>query len=1109
MTMRLPVLLFLLCLPPGTTLAQEAFLVENGQPRARIIIAEAPPRTVRLAAQELQDQVAKISGVKLPIVTQPDDRSTRIFVGRSPYTDALKLTPVDLKYGAYRIVSGGDWLALLGDDSDFVPIEPWAKNNDGVASGWLQREWDKITGAQWGVPNGGMYKNRIRLPGTIGKPEGATTAKNETLDLWGFDERGSFNAVCGYLRSLGMRWYLPGELGEMVPSLKTLPLPNIDQTVQPDFPVRRFNVRFGTNGYDTALWAMHLGLRDPNGLQVAHGMDRMTHRDEILAAHPEWFALYGGKRQTQPGQRLNQLCYSNEELFQETVKYARAQFDHYDLESVSIMPPDGYTSICQCDLCKGKDTPDRADRGHLSDYVWDFVNRVAKEVGKTHPAKKILCCAYGSYTLPPLKIDQLEPNVLVCIVGGRRPVNKWVGLSKGDGDSAPAALRAAWLKKTVNPILIFENYPFTDRGWYLPSYVPHAFGDTVNATKGISQGEDIWLSMRQDFDKVAIGYNHFPVYFTARMYWGGKEADVDAMFREYCHLFYGPAEQEMLEFFTFCEANWQDMEEDKAKADRALDLFAIAKKAAIGDPVCAKRIALIDDYLKGLRNKSTQLGQKRGPVPALRLVGDAPGIVIDGKLDDAYWQRCPVAATGKLRELQTGRQPVYGTSIKSGWWGGNLYFAIECDEPSGEKPNNTSTNEDDSALWYGDVVEILLETESHSYYQIAISPSGVLTDLDRGAGKSLGFGWDSQAEVVTNIADGRWTIEIRIPVTEDENDPLHQIIGRKPIPSLPWHLNVCRQRIRENGTELSAFSPTGVGNFHDVMKFAHFYDGKSTKFEAATLENDFLEDFRTASDLAFRSRHAEALPLFTSLAERKDATEFQKAAVLELAAASARSLKDAPLADELAARIPVEAVRKTVEMLNRLAQRKAGEVTTQFGTEDIGAWPFWKAGDGYFARGRAYSESGEGTKAEADLLRALDHLTDEKVLIDVWMALGTNRENNLRDPGKAIDAYANITAMTRYNGSATYYRAVQLAVKLLAEKGRFDEAAATLDKIKFDGLRGTWRGTMLITRGQLLATAGRKDDAIAVYQAMLVDPAVEEVHRKAAREALGALGKAE
>ena len=44
-------------------------------------------------------------------------------------------------------------------------------------------------------------------------------------------------------------------------------------------------------------------------------------------------------------------------------------------------------------------------------------NRVAKEVGMTHPHAKVLNCAYGVYTLPPLKIDKLEPNVLVGIVG--------------------------------------------------------------------------------------------------------------------------------------------------------------------------------------------------------------------------------------------------------------------------------------------------------------------------------------------------------------------------------------------------------------------------------------------------------------------------------------------------------------------------------------------------------------------------------------------------------------------------------------------------------------------------------------------------------------------
>ena len=29
-------------------------------------------------------------------------------------------------------------------------------------------------------------------------------------------------------------------------------------------------------------------------------------------------------------------------------------------------------------------------------------------------------------------------------------------------------------------------------------------------------------------------------------------------------------------------------------------------------------------------------------------------------------------------------------------------------------------------MWYGDAVEIVLETESHSYYQIAVNPAGAL-----------------------------------------------------------------------------------------------------------------------------------------------------------------------------------------------------------------------------------------------------------------------------------------------------------------------------------------------------------------------------------------------
>ena len=810
----------LLCILCGHLCAADTFIVEDGQARAQIIIAQEPPRTTRLAARELQTYVEKLSGAKLPIATEPSgDVPVKVYVGRSPYTDRLNVTPDGLKYGAYRIVSGDDWLALIGDDSDFTPIEPWPRSNTDWVSGRVHEEWDRISGANWGNPMSQLRKHYSGRAQDFGKPVVEPAEEGDTIQVWDFDERGSFNAVCGFLRSLGVRWYLPGELGEVVPSLKTIPLPKVAETVRPDFAGRRINFRFGVHGRDTALWAMRLGLRDPYGLQIAHGMATMTDRKEILGSHPEWFALYGGKRHTQIEVKNNQLCYSNEELLRETVRYVRALFDHYRFDVVSVMPPDGYVAICQCPLCEGKDTPGRDYRGLLSDYVWDFVNRVAKEVRKTHPDRMVSCCAYGTYTLPPLGIDRLESNVLVCIVGGRRPTS-----NKPEQQEEVRRLREAWLPKTDNPIMVFENYPFTDRGFYLPAFVPHALGESINATKGISQGEDIWLSVGQDFDKVAIGFNHFLVYFTARMYWGGKEQDVDAMFREYCRLFYGPAAEQMRNFLEYCEANWQDMEKDKTKVDAALGLFVAAQQKAGSDSVYARRVALIDDYLKGLRAKREQLTKQRGPVPTLRLVGEAAGrIVIDGKLDDAAWEKCPVSATGGLRELQSGRQPVFGASFKAAWSGGNLYFAIRCDETPGEKLNIGTTKRDDAALWYGDAVEVLLETESHSYYQIAVSPSGALVDLDRGAAKAAWYGWDSQAEVATHVGEKEWTVEVRIPVVDDATDPLHQVVGRRPTDGLLWYFNVCRQRVRDNGTELSAFSPTGKEGFHDAMKFAKLY----------------------------------------------------------------------------------------------------------------------------------------------------------------------------------------------------------------------------------------------------------------------------------------------
>ncbi|MCB1234245.1 MAG: DUF4838 domain-containing protein, partial [Verrucomicrobiae bacterium] len=747
--------------------------------------------------------------------------------------------------------------------------------------------------------------------------------------------------------------------------------------------------------------------------------------------------------------------------------------------------------------CEGKDTPDTHPRGLLSDYVWDFVNRVAKEVGKTHPDKKILCCAYGVYTQPPLKIEKLEPNVQVCIVGGRRPT-----ADKPEERGEIRQLRAGWRAKTSNPLLIFENYPFTDRGWYLPAYLPHTIGESINATKGSSQGEDIWLSVRQDFDTVGIGFNHFQVWFTARMYWGGPEQDVDALFDEYCRLFYGPASPEMKAFFTDCEANWREMEKEKEKADRCLELFAAARAKTAAESVYGRRLALIDDFLKGLRNKSEQLGRKRGPVPVTRLVGDAKDIVVDGKLDDAYWQNCPVAAAGKLRELQTGRPPIYGTSFKAGWAGDSVYFAIRCDERPGEALNIGTEKDDDAALWYGDAIEILLETESHSYYQIAVSPTGAVVDMDW-RGKKRDLGWDSQAEAATQIADDHWTLEIRIPVTQDENDPLHQVIGRKPIQSLPWHLNICRQRLRENGAEYSALSPTGTAGFHVPMKFATFYDGRSHQFEADPTVTDFLIAGRAADALQRSRKLGEALAAWSALAEMEKATDFQKADALSHAAECARALQDFGKAEALAGKIPLEPVKQTVEMENLLSQRNWEAVAERFGGIDIGSWPFWQVGAGAHARGRAYQALKEGEKAESDFRLAREYTSDPRIGLSLLRAMGWNREQVLEDDEAALESYREIADSTANTGGADFFYGLQGAARVLARKKKFDEALAVLDKVDPEKIGGSWRGSLRMSRADVLAVAGRAGEAGKIYRQVAEDEQANPSDRQRAKAAVG------
>ena len=391
--------------------------------------------------------------------------------------------------------------------------------------------------------------------------------------------------------------------------------------------------------------------------------------------------------------------------------------------------------------------------------------------------------------------------------------------------------------------------------------------------------------------------------------------------------------------------------------------------------------------------------------------------------------------------------PTFGTTFKSGWLDNSVYFAIRCDELPGEKPVDAATRDDDTALWRGDAIEIEIATETHSYYQIAISPGGKVVDLDREGGKSLR--WSSKAEVATRVENDHWTVEIRIPVTQDENDPYHQVIGRKPTQSLPWHINICRQRIREDGQELSALSPTGTKKFHVPMKFAQFYAGKSHTFESNPEVTDFAIGYRSA----VRARKADA---FLALAEIEKINDFQKSAALEQAASYSRK-EAGPIVEQ----IPVEVVKKTAQMQHLLIQGKAPEVISQFANEDITQWPFWKRGDGYRNRGRAYYVTKDGAKAETDLSKALPWTSDRKDRDATLLMLAQNRERNLGNDVRAYEAFDAIVSGRERIGGSHQFHALQGIARIQTKRGQFDEALKTLDRANTDKLEGTWKKNIL------------------------------------------------
>ncbi|MFN2266919.1 MAG: DUF4838 domain-containing protein, partial [Desulfonatronovibrio sp.] len=525
--------------------------------------------------------------------------------------------------------------------------------------------------------------------------------------------------------------------------------------------------------------------------------------------HPEYYALDKNGKRVTDYRGSGHVCFSSEGFFKETVKFARFIYDEYNQPHVSLWPQDGFRH-CQCEDCKKLSS---------SDLVFGFVDRVARELYKTHPDRIVSCGAYTSYMYPPSNVEKFTPNVYVLIGGGGRPSLddpiKWNEYKERV---------EAWKKKlSKGNLMRFNNnrYHVWGENILFPIIHPRNMAKDLKYLNGYCVGEANEMS-QSGGRWAAPGVDHLTVYVNARFLWDADQ-DIEIVLAEYYEKFYGPAAKEMKEAFDFAEAKYGRRTRStrrKGKLDpqgvslpvriKLLELLHKARKAA-GDSIHGKRIDVILSELPDLEKTLEEYA-------ALLKKGNPRD---DAQLIEAYSVDSKDEAKAKIYKLgmnlwKSGN-PDVDTTYSINWTEKSLVFNIRSEEPD---MKSIKVGEE---VFEGDSVVVLLESPDHSYYQIEVAPDGRIFDADRWG--STVTKWSSMADVKIEKGNDYWAAKITVPIAivgEEgaEADPMNYVIGPRIKQGSEWFFNLARRRPREDSPKETFVLSKGAYEIHAPDAFA-------------------------------------------------------------------------------------------------------------------------------------------------------------------------------------------------------------------------------------------------------------------------------------------------
>ncbi len=223
----------------------------------------------------------------------------------------------------------------------------------------------------------------------------------KAVGLLGESDLATSYAVYELLDRLGCRWYMPSELGEVIPQMKTIALDEGDFSSAPGTIFR------GTWYADEAYRRRnrHGGLL----LSAGHALEFYVTKED-RQQHPDWVAEIGSKP------HASRLKWSNAGLADALAAKLLDLHAKDPAPSYSLSPDDGidFDESKEDKALDAGDFDTTCQMTSLTDRLMVLTNRVAAKVSAKQPDVLFGVLAYAQYVRPPVR-EKVHPNVIPMI----------------------------------------------------------------------------------------------------------------------------------------------------------------------------------------------------------------------------------------------------------------------------------------------------------------------------------------------------------------------------------------------------------------------------------------------------------------------------------------------------------------------------------------------------------------------------------------------------------------------------------------------------------------------------------------------------------------------